>query len=368
MFEERTEYGVNAFFAMSLTLFMGFGIMEFPREMVRQAGVDGWIASLLGALVMLVPVYLFHVAGNRFPGLTLVQMAERVLGKVLGKALSVIYLLYLFFVLVYSTRVIAGVVDVYILRATPTIAIILAMLLTVAYLADKGIEAVARVSQFLIIFVFPVLLLVVLLGVDHWELRSIMPVLDDFGKVLRGIVPAAGSLLGIGAMGMLTVHLNHPKKAFKAALLALALTAVWKMVKLFAVTSSLGVEQVTATWYPTMRYILSLEVPGFFFEQLGVLFSLAWVCIVFAANAVIYQRVSLGITQVCGFPGNKYKWVVWGQLPVTAAVISLPQNIIDLNEIAPYIWYGGFSVLLLVPGSILLIAVLRAVRGERTDA
>lgn len=81
-------------FILTFGLTTGSSILDLPGTMAQIAREDAWIASLFCLLINLMMVVLCLMLSRLYPGQTLFEILESVLGQWLGKAVSLIYLFY----------------------------------------------------------------------------------------------------------------------------------------------------------------------------------------------------------------------------------------------------------------------------------
>ena len=73
---------------------IGVGIFSLPSQLAETAGTDAWFIIILGGLVSLVFINIIIALGNRFPGRTLPEYIEKILGKFFGKIIIIAYIVY----------------------------------------------------------------------------------------------------------------------------------------------------------------------------------------------------------------------------------------------------------------------------------
>ncbi|WP_319637848.1 GerAB/ArcD/ProY family transporter [Priestia aryabhattai] len=81
-------------FRKLVTLYsIGSTIIVVPAAITADAHQDAWIAALFGVASSIGLVFLFTSLGNMFPALTLMEMNEKILGKLFGKIVSAVFVL-----------------------------------------------------------------------------------------------------------------------------------------------------------------------------------------------------------------------------------------------------------------------------------
>ncbi|GJM79480.1 hypothetical protein HMSSN139_19760 [Paenibacillus sp. HMSSN-139] len=81
-------------FILTFGLTVGTSILVTPAGLAHMAREDAWIASLISLMINLVMVALYIVLARLYPGKSLFEINEAVLGKWPGKLISLLYLFY----------------------------------------------------------------------------------------------------------------------------------------------------------------------------------------------------------------------------------------------------------------------------------
>lgn len=93
---EKQIVGTRQFAVLVLFFIIGDMLWFLPSFMVNAAEQDAWISALIGLPIgLLAAWFLFHFA-DQFPGMSLVEINWKVLGKWLGSVLTILYLIAFF--------------------------------------------------------------------------------------------------------------------------------------------------------------------------------------------------------------------------------------------------------------------------------
>lgn len=82
------------FYILAFGLTIGTSILVTPSGLAHTAREDAWMASLFSLLINLLMVVLYIAIARLYPGQSIFEIHEKVLGKLLGKLFSLIYLFY----------------------------------------------------------------------------------------------------------------------------------------------------------------------------------------------------------------------------------------------------------------------------------
>lgn len=204
------------------TLVVATAILFVPGITAGIAGPDGWIslitvATFWGILVALVMLKL----GNMFPGKTMVQYNEDIMGKWLGKIVS---LLYIFWFIATNAVILREFIDfllVVFLPETPITAFALTAILLSAVMVRGGIEVIARVNLFISPILLSAFIFISILEFGDYSFENLTPVMENgLRPILAGSITPMGWRGEIILMVMFLPFLNKPKQAKKITILA----------------------------------------------------------------------------------------------------------------------------------------------------
>ena len=149
-----------------------------PSGLAHTAREDAWMASLFSILINLLMVVLYIAIARVYPGQTIFEIHEKVLGKFAGKD-SLPALPFYFLILTGTLLGNLGFPGGEMMPDTPIEAIQILFLIAAVMCARMGIILLARVSELMfpwIVFLFLVLVLSLIPQID-WN--HIMPMLEE---------------------------------------------------------------------------------------------------------------------------------------------------------------------------------------------
>ena len=159
------------------------GILFLPIIGYRFAERDYWIAPILSAIVGCIIVTVMCKLNNYYPKETIIQYSCSILGKVLGRIIGALILLYVMFISFMAFWSYASFVNDYFLPLTPKMVILGSVGLFCAFAARGGVEVIGRLAELitpLLLILFMILFSLMLTDVD---LRNLFPILS------HGILP-----------------------------------------------------------------------------------------------------------------------------------------------------------------------------------
>ncbi|GAA0831460.1 endospore germination permease [Bifidobacterium pullorum subsp. gallinarum] len=346
------------FFILTFGLTIGTSILVTPSGLAHTAREDAWIASLCSLLINILMVVLYIAIARLYPGKTIFQINELVLGKILGKAMSLIYLFY-FLIL---TGTLLGNLGFFItsemMPETPIEAIQILFLIAAIMCARMGIIILARVGELMfpwIVFLFMVLLLSLIPQID-WN--HIKPILED------GWIPVANAGFHSSMFQELIVLMvflplvKGERKGEKALLWGAVAGGIVLSVTVLLSVLILGIEQTENSTFPAFALAKTINVGNFFQRVEGILITL-WVLTFFIKISLLFLSMLHGIKTV--FRLKEQNHLIY-PLSVLFIIVAWNTyiNTVYVANIIQQVWASyAFLHLLVIPFGLYLIGLSR---------
>lgn len=339
-----------------------------PAITAKAAGPDAWIS-----LILVVTVFALAVAAvctslaKRFPFQVFTEYLPEVIGRIPGKLLGVCYIG--FFVHITSVMVVEGAqfVKTNFLTETPLLVLELVLAGVAVYGVYQGIEAIARHNE----IVFPIFVLsisiLILLVIKDINMNNYLPVMENgFVPVFKGAMTPGTWRGEVFIILMLFPYLNQKEEAFKATvgmafLAGIIVTAV--VATAIGVFGDLYTARLTYPGNTLARYI---SVAGIL-ERMELVIVIIWVAGVIVKLAIFYHTCSMAAATTLGL--QNYRIMA---IPVAVATIVAGNyfygTYIQVVEFLSRVWpIYGCIIELILPGLVLLIAVIRKKGGTRDE-
>lgn len=334
---------------------------------IKSAGTAAWYMTIISCIVTIVFFLLIYKLMARFPGKNIFEIYEAVLGKVLGKLVTIIFSIYLMFYCSSSIREFLEMIKSYSLPNTPPSIIIGTFILVLALLCYKGIENIARFSY--LIF-YPVLLgicLILILAIPYYKLNYIKPYFGyGFKKtVLVGFLRSS-AYQEVILLCFIIKSIHGLKNLKKIGFTAILLSGVFFSVTILCCIMDFGYgtgqENVSGV-YQLSRMIYYNR----YFQRIEAVFLFIWV-LAAVQNAALSLYFSI-ITYCESFNIKEYKNFILPFCFFAFMGALIPSNFSEVIEINMIIirQYGLFFSF--VPAAIvLIISILLKKGGEKNNA
>lgn len=335
------------------------------RDIATVAGRDGWLGTVLSFVLIAFAVWIpIHVT-RMFPGQTLVEISQTVLGRFVGSALPLMYAVYWMAIGSWALLIHSHLFMVTLLPDTPRWILNAYLLLVSTYLVRHGLEPMARFFILAIpAFVVP-LAIAFIVGFTDADFGRLRPVLaDGFGPLARGTWMSFVQASGLSVLWMVGAHLTRFRGAVRAAMLGVAFVAVPGILMVTLLSARLGFREVAAQLYPPLVLIELLEIPGFTGFHINALFLAVWLVIAFLSVALLQYAAASVVARLL-----RLQDIVWPVLATTAVLLiggNLPISEIYLLEWAETVRpYSVGVTALLVPIILWIGASWHKARGKK---
>jgi spore germination protein KB len=338
-------------------------VILFVRSfMAEKAGHDAWLAALAGSFYGLLPLALAVWLARRHPGLTIFQYSETILGRLFGKLAGLAYVWFFLHWGAVMIRKYGEYLSAAFMPATPLSVFNFSLVLLAAWAVVAGLEAIARMNEFVTFLVATSLLGILALSVPKWELAFLQPVLaEGFGPVLQAALIPASRQGEVITLAVLLPYLTRPHRAFAsgaAAVLASGAIFTFSIVGVLAVFGP----DLTATLRFTLHYYVHTINIADFLTRFEAVVMAIWVAGVFIKTTVMYYCAALGLGQVLGLAGYRPVVLPLGVIMATLSV-TLFANVAELAAFLSNVW-PVYSITIFTLGLPLLLLAGSYLRGR----
>ncbi|AKL97129.1 spore germination protein GerLB [Clostridium aceticum] len=338
---------------------IGIGILTLPRDLVEAVGTDGWLILIGGGILTMAIAFLHGYIVKSFPRKSFFEIIALTLTKPIAYLLTGFFILYLIGSNGFLLRIFVEVVKTLLLRRTPLEVTILAMLVPIAYLARKGIEPLARLTN--IIFptsvVFVIILFVLTLGqADPSNLR---PFFQASPSELFGALDIVlFSFLGYELLLVFGIALNKPQEATKIGPVSILVVLIIYLGLNAAILSNFGVAQTKHLIWPTISVFKTIQLPGAFIENVEVIVMAVWVFTIFMTLAPFHLATTMLMADMGATKEHSY--LALPALPFVYAVAMYSSSISDVYyHLGVFTDYTAYIAIIGTPVAILIGMVIR---------
>ncbi|WP_409340670.1 endospore germination permease [Paenibacillus sp. MBLB4367] len=343
---------------------IGVGILTFPRTLAKNTlSIDGWISILIGGLSSFLIAWLIAKLAARFPKETFPDYIGRIATKPVAYVVTFSIIVYFISFVAHEVRALGNIATQYLFSTTPVEVITLVFLLVTQYAVLGSRTALLRLNLLFLPIVLLVILIVQGFTIRLVELDNLQPLFTSNWKdIFTGAKDVSLSFTGFEILLFYSMFMKKPADAPKAAIIGLLVPLV---LYLMIYTLTIGVFSADVTknlTYPTIELTKEVEVPGGIFERVESLFFTIWIMTIFNSTAMYLDVALLSLHSL--FKRVRKITFVLIVSPVIYFLSMLPQNLVDFFKFGDRLTYFGFLVVYACPIAMLLIAIMRGVKGN----
>lgn len=331
-----------------------------PGMIIFYSRQNAWLALLLGTLVTIGGVMLILTLVKQFPGQTVAQYAQTLLGSWLGKSVGFFYALISLYNVAICIRIIAQLFSIAIMPETPLWPFVLGLDLLAIYSAWLGIEPIARANELGLPFSLLVLVILLLVTMSQGKLYQALPVWQFNGPgILEGTFVSGACLSEVFFILLLAPAINKPDELKSATLKGLLLSGLFLMIITQTIIFVLGVYRASAYLFPLLRVVQELLILDIF-ERFEPLLVSVWIIVNSIKMSLFVYLFALAATQTMNL--KNYRPLLLPALIVILILALAPKSLAEVLQI----WVNliAFKILLptafiLLPGLLLIIAKVK---------
>lgn len=348
---------------------LGLGTLLVPTVLAKTAGRDGIFCIVIGVVAGLLYLKLLgglvEDMGTSFP-----LYLEQKLGKFLGRALQVGYLIYLVLLAGYTAYLFADVVLTSLLREESFYLVLVIILLLAAYGLWGGIEGRARIYEMLFWFIMIPLFLMLFFALDEIQVDYWVPVFTaDWKGILEGSYYVFLCLSLVFLVLFLGGYVEKKQGLVLAGKQALLFTGGVHGVLYLILLGIFGAKALGTMDYPAVTMMSTVKISGGFLKRTDAFMFAVWFFTLFALlNSCIFYsgNVLAHLAERIGGSVQQQKKERMASLVVLAAVLALAccfyRSREGLEVYRWFLWYVGTPFLVLVP---LLLALWQFLSGKK---
>jgi spore germination protein KB len=293
---------------------------------------DALFANLFAIPFGLISYYLIVRLQRRYPGRTLYQYSEDIMGRWGGKVVGLIYIYILVEVSVLFVR---GFSEFMVSVLTPemsTDAYSLAIIIVAVYAMFKGLEAIGRIAQLIFPFYLVILLVINILLLGQFRAENIFPLLDSragdvaFASYLQYILPMGEIVF----FSCILPFVKKSTKVFSFGAIGIVLSGLFLAFRAFITIAVLGKETAAISNYPYVTAIRFIKI-GAFIERIDILYLGIYVLIGLIEFIIVFNMLVRGVSTLFEIKNEKTFIIPLGLL-IAGLAQTVLRSSVDLGD------------------------------------
>ncbi|MEN0642118.1 endospore germination permease [Alkalicoccobacillus gibsonii] len=345
------------FFWFFIQIQIAISVLVLPYSIYKVAKTDGWISMLLAGVVTQILIFVIWYLGKRYPTMTFFELLEALLGKYVGKFVSILYIIYFLALTTIVLLFFNFLISVWVLSQTPDTVKIPLFIFGCFYLLHSDLRIIAR---FLTI-VGPLILLVPFLACYAFfdsEPLYLLPVLSsDFVDILRGVLTGSLAMQGFLILSVLYPYIegSDKEKLLSATYANIMVTAIY-VFTIIAAFVYFSPGQFVILPEPLLYMVKTISLV--LIERIDLIFLAFWSVTVLSTIVGYLYIISTGMATVFQRSSrNRLGFDILACVIITVFAL-IPQNLLTLRRLLTYIDYVGIVFVVVIPILLLLFAML----------
>lgn len=349
-------------FLILVTFFsMGTSILIIPSALAGGAKQAAWVVAIIGTVFGLVIIWLFSILAKRFPTLTFVQMNEKILGKWLGKALSLLFvgmsLLYTIALLFYS----GTFLNTHLLPSTPMMALNALLVAVIIFGVWLGLETVARAGEIFILLFFVLFILLVFFILPEIKLENLQPIIEVGPKAIFFSSLPLIEVSAVNAVVLLMIFpavINNVQQAKKTFFIGYLIGGMVISILTFLCIAVLGAYSTASEIHPSYELAKRINI-GNFIQRIEALMAGLWIIALYFKATIYFYASVVGIAQIFNKKDYKPFTIPLGIIVLLLSLVIYPSVMYQNQWNGKVGIYISYSIGLLLPLLLLIVATLR---------
>lgn len=283
---------------------------------INDAQQDAWISSIIAGAAGLLIAYVSTKLSVLFPGQSIVQYSQAILGKWLGKLMIIPFFIQWYSVLGVILKEFGDFTIMTLLPGTPLWIITITMTLMLIFITFMGgIEAIGRCSELFGPFILTMIVLILLLNFPVMDWTRILPIYSDNGiiPIFKGVLSPVSFLGEVCMLTMLISFMKKPMEAPVRAILGLSVASFLLLVSCLFVIMVFGPGLSANMSHPFFEMVRFISFGGFV-ENIDVFIVLIWIISVFIKLSLYFFISCYGTAQWLNL--KSWRPVIWFVAPI----------------------------------------------------
>lgn len=317
---------------------MGDSVLILPSIVTGEAEQDAWISGIVSVIAGFFIVSLFYKVGKMYPELTLVEYTTKLLGKWVGGCIAVLFIFYGLLSVGALLREIGDFMTSLILVETPISAILILMIIVVAFAIRLGLEPIARSAEIFFPWMILLFVFLMLFLIPEMKPDNLKPVFEDGIKpILRGSITfTAYPFIEMFMILMFLPFVKKKNEIRKSLLIGGGLAGIILISLTLMSVLVLGWEMTSTQSYSGYKLATKISA-GDIIERVEAVLAGIWFITIFFKMVLYFYASCLGTSQLFNFKDFKFLVIPMSLFAVTIALI-MTENSMYLGNIFVQQW------------------------------
>jgi spore germination protein (amino acid permease) len=355
---EKSKISHFLVFYLLSSMQIGIGVLGFQRIIALTAGYDAWISVILAGLSIHIILWMMYKIAETTNG-DLIDTHIYLLGKVVGKAISFLFIFYFILLAMAVLRTYIEIIQVWMFPDLKTFWYALGYLLVVIYIIYGGFRTVTGIAFFCTILP-SYLMFTFAYTIPFSNFENLLPIYDHkLSEIILASRDMSLTYLGYETLLFYYPYIKNPEKSKKWAHLAILTTTIIYTILTIITFAYFSEGQLEKTVWATLSMWKIVQMP--FVERFEYIGIANWNLIILPNLCIAIWCASRILKQTLHVKQSKGVIIISLLCLVCVSFIDTRNQINILNDITSK--YGFYMNYIYVP--CLLVAVLIAKKVKK---
>jgi spore germination protein KB len=362
-FAKSNLVSTGQFYGFILLVIIPTSYLTLPTFVAGKAGNGAWFSPFISMLSGIISVVCIGYLRKASPERDIVQWGVVMFGPMIGRVIGIAFSLFCLISGVIIVLEIVGFLCPMILRTTPLIIVLTAILSAIAFMLYHGLEGIARISGILCIFLYVLTTVFMLGSIRAFHVSTFLPV---FNRGWSGVFEGSYVPLGwFGEVAILAMFFPYVSRKRPIQIRSLVLIIVFCAILLSGITTTdigvLGDPETARSNSPTFEVIKYMQW-GPFIQHVDAIFLVHWISAMILKAIIFYQAGILGLYRSCGMSESRLLIIPVLGMSIPLALWFFP-NQHSISEFNQYV-FPNYSLIfeLLFPLMLCIMQFLKSLK------
>ncbi|MFD2043771.1 endospore germination permease [Ornithinibacillus salinisoli] len=325
---------------------------------IGYAGRDSWISLLLAIIPAILIGVTVALLSQRYPGCTMVEYSQLILGKWLGKLVVIIFLIYFLHEASLSIRGFGEFYTAAVTPRTPIFVYLIAILMLAVYAVRCGLEVIVRTNQVILVSLIPIGILASILTHKDKDYHNFLPILEDsIRPTLDGTMTLLSVYSSIFVLSMIFSFVKDTKQLKRYSVITMLILIIMFIGPVTGVVAIYGEERAQGLYFPTFLILRDIQMGAL--QRLDILGILLWSLGSFAKVTLFLYALALGLAQLFKVEDHKILVIPIAALLSIVSIINSEDLIGIYRFLTDYYPYYATFIGFILPLVLLIISQFR---------
>lgn len=359
-FEVTTEKKISPkqFIYIIISVVLSTATIFLPSIVASKAEQDSWVSVLI-ATGFSIPVFcLYYGISNMFKDKTVFSFVEDIFGKILGKIIAFLYLLFFIHLAIIMIRELLEIMRSAFMPKTPPIVFSFVLIVVASYVITKGFIAIARMNEVVFPLGMGLLGFVIFFSIPYIKMENFLPVLaKGFLPPIKGSLPLTSWMLESIIILAIFPHISNSKKVLKSGIISLLFISFALLLGVLAI-GIFGSKTTADFKFTALEMTRTIRLSNYF-ARLDSMIMAVWIEGIFMKITIFLYIIVKGFSDIINF--DDFRFAV---LPIASIIVPMSifvsTNIDELyNFLKDTFFYETFIFEIILPVFIFTVAKIR---------